>query len=345
MPVTSAVAEVSITMGACVGAVVGAGFASGREVVTFFSQYGAHSWWLILASAVASMAFCGLCMRAARRGCANGWYGLYEGESAFTRAMARLCGVLLITVVGGAMVSASGHIVTLLWPSDWAYPVGAVGTLLLAWGLGFGSLKPYSFISWALTAALMLAVLCALRLETLTGLPAVPVRAEAGFWTLARALLRAVCYAAMNITIAIGIVCGCAGRSGRSACRTSALFGLMLIALLFVCNHLYLLEPELEGEAFPIVRVLSGFGRAGFIASAALLYLAILTTLVALVRALRSAVESYRLKPVPTALATLAPPVLLSVVGFSEIVAGLYAPIGFLCMIFILLPLARSKKG
>lgn len=55
---------------ACVGAVIGAGFASGREVVTFFSRYGAHSWWLILLSALVMMLLCAISMREAGRLCA-----------------------------------------------------------------------------------------------------------------------------------------------------------------------------------------------------------------------------------------------------------------------------------
>ena len=34
-------------MAACLGAIVGAGFASGREVVAFFTRYGVHARWLI----------------------------------------------------------------------------------------------------------------------------------------------------------------------------------------------------------------------------------------------------------------------------------------------------------
>lgn len=328
---------------ACIGAVVGAGFASGREVVSFFSQFGAHSWWLILLSAVASMVFSSLCMRAARKPCQNGWYGLYAQERPVQRAASRLCGALLMTVVGGAMVSASGHMVSLLWASDWAYPVGALGTLLLAWRMGRGSLKSLSMVSWALTAALMLAVLFALRREPSHVSAVVSPQALSGFWTLAYAALRAVCYAAMNITIAISVVCGCAARDSRTACRASALFGLMLASLLFVSNYLYLAHPELSASAFPIVELLSAFGRAGFVGSALLMYLAILTTLVALVRALRQSVESFALGKAATVALTLAPPVALSFVGFADIVRELYAPVGLLCILLILLPLARRN--
>ena len=332
---------------ACIGAVVGAGFASGREVVAFFSSYGVHSWWLILLSAVASMTFCALCMRASRQCCANGWYRLYEAEKPLTRRLARMCGLLLSAVVAGAMASASGHIVQLLWSFERAYLVGAVGTLLLAWTLGFGTLKPLALISWTLTGALMLAVLLALRHPPAQADAIALQDAPLGFWQLVYAALRAVCYAAMNITIAMGVVCGCSPSDGRLTCRTSALFGLMLAALLLVSNHLYLSYATVSGDAFPIVRLLGGFGRAGFVGSALLLYFAILTTLVALVRALRNAVESYAMpKPLSVCL-TLAPPLALSAVGFSEIVGAWYAPIGLMCMLFILWPLARrgSSKG
>ena len=328
---------------AVIGAVIGAGFASGREVMTFFCAYGAHSWWLILLTAAACVAFCMLCMRATGERGACCWYALYDGERPITRGLARLCALLVITVVSGAMVAASGHIVSLLWASDWAYPVGALGTLILAWQLGYAkTLKLLSLISWALTALLLLAVLLALRLEPEQ--TAISAIAPVGLGTLALALLRALGYAAMNITIAISVVCGCAGRSRRDMCRTSVLFGLMLTGLLFVSNHLYLKHPALLGEAFPVVRLLSGFGRAGFIGSAVLLYLALLTTLVALIGALRGAVTSYRLSKLASTAVTLVLPLGLSRIGFSQIVADWYAPVGLLCALFVLLPLFRARK-
>lgn len=72
-------------MAACLGAIVGAGFASGREVVAFFTRYGVHARWLIPLSAMtlrccapcawtlrggAARIAGGTCMRACLRGCA-----------------------------------------------------------------------------------------------------------------------------------------------------------------------------------------------------------------------------------------------------------------------------------
>lgn len=42
---------------------------------------------------------------------------------------------------GGAMISASGWLAMLLWASEWAYPIGAVGTLLTAWMVGRRGLR------------------------------------------------------------------------------------------------------------------------------------------------------------------------------------------------------------
>lgn len=73
-------------MAACLGAIVGAGFASGREVVAFFTRYGVHARWLITLSAMTLALLCalwhgrcatgaariagGTCMKACLRGCA-----------------------------------------------------------------------------------------------------------------------------------------------------------------------------------------------------------------------------------------------------------------------------------
>lgn len=326
---------------ACVGAVIGAGFASGREVVTFFTRYSQHSWWLIIISAAASVGFCALIMRASSV-CGGGWHALHGDCNAVTKTAARVCVTVLVTVVSGAMLSASGHMVELLWASDWAYPVGIVGTLALSWRLGFGSLKPLSIMSWALTCALLLAMVLLMRArpESL----AVSTQASGTALGLARAALRAIAYAGMNITIAIGVVCGCSGGSRRGMCRTSVMFGFTLLSLLFVSNQLYILYPEMNAEPFPLVRLLSAFGRAGYIGGAALLYLALFTTLIALMRAMRDAVHAYVPHKTARALVTLALPLAMSFVGFAQIVENVYAPVGYMCILLVLAPLAHAKK-
>ncbi len=325
---------------ACVGAVIGAGFASGREVVSFFSRYGVHGWWLIGLSAVATTALCLLVMRRASQEGAGQWCALYGGCGAAARWGARACGVALMAVTGGAMVSAAGHLTALLWPSEWAYPLGAVGTLLLAWAVGQGSLRPLSFVSWALTAAFIAAVLTALSADGAQA-PAVLPRAP-GPGELGWAAVRAVCYAAMNATLAIGVLCRCAQEHGRTQCRTAVLFGLLLVMLLFLSHYLYLKHPEWMDEALPMVLVMRRFGRPGFVVSAALLYLAVFTTLCAVQCALTSAAAT-RLRPPAASVAAMGVTLAVSLLGFRGIVDGLYAPAGLACLVLVFGPLRRKS--
>ena len=116
----------------CAGAVIGAGFASGREVVAFFTRYGVHAWWLIMLSALTMTGLCVLCMHAA---CENGldWTNSVPGGR-----LAQICPLMLMQITAGAMVSAAGHMVALLWSHPQAYMLGALGTLLMAWRMGHG---------------------------------------------------------------------------------------------------------------------------------------------------------------------------------------------------------------
>lgn len=325
---------------ACVGAVIGAGFASGREIVTFFTRYGAHAWWLMALAAGMMAMLCALITESARRfGGGHGWCGLFPGRA----WVAQGCALVLMTVTGGAMVSAAGQMISLLWPSHWAYSVGVVGTLLAAWWLG--NLRVLGWISGALTA--MLTAMILLAMAGTASRPVVMLGSPRTAVALIGAAVRAAAYAAMNMTLAIGVVCQSA-RSRAQNRRLSAVFGGGMALLLCMSNLLYLRHPEQLDAAFPIVELLRGFGRRGFVISVVLLYLSILTTLAAVLYALRDAAQSHVESPALQAIAAMGPPLAVSCVGFSGIVETLYAPIGIVCLFAVFLPLAlrifRDRK-
>ena len=261
-------------LAACLGAIIGAGFASGREVVAFFTRYGSHARWLILLSAAVMALLCALCMDTARRRGTDRWWNLYDGMPPWVRTGARLCAAMMLAVTGGAMISASGWLAMLIWPGEWAYPVGAVGTLLTAWMVGRRGLGALGWISGLMTAALVGALL-AVRLDSGES-PAVLLSSESEplFW----AAVRSVAYAAMNLALAIGVVCRCAQGTGRRMALLCAGLGVALAALLWLSDGVYRQRPELLSEAFPIVRLLARFGRTGFLVSAGLMYLAVFTS-------------------------------------------------------------------
>ena len=118
---------------ALLGSVVGAGFASGREIVRFFAAHGAMGF-VAVAFSLAALAALFLCL--AERLSAAGQTGL-PGLCA-SRFGARVGGVctalffLLSAVTGGAMLAACAELSALVWPIRPAYAAGFFITLPLA---------------------------------------------------------------------------------------------------------------------------------------------------------------------------------------------------------------------
>ena len=325
-------------LAACLGAIIGAGFASGREVIVFFTRYGTHACWLIALSAGVLALLCALCMDVARRRGTGCWWNLYDGMPPWVRAAARLCTAMMLAVTGGALISASGWLAMLLWPGEWAYPTGAVGTLLMAWMVGRRGLGALGWISGLLTAALVAALLAA---GVDRSAPPAALLAT-GPVSLLQAAVRAVAYAAMNLALAIGVVCRCAQGTGRRMALLCAGLGMALAALLWLSDGVYRQRPELLSEAFPIVRLLARFGRTGFLVSEGLLFLAVFTSLAAVLCALDGAAQGHG--SCLRAALTLGPPLAVSLVGFEGIVDGLYAPAGLACLALVFAPLLWARR-
>ncbi len=321
---------------ACVGAVIGAGFASGREVMVFFARYGAASWALIVLAAGAMAALCALAMRAARRARAGSWCALYPGKAEGT--LAKVCRLGLFGATGARMLPAAGELGALLVPLRAAYPLGLAATALLAWALCRGGLKPLAGLSLILAVALLG---CCCAVLSSAGQPSARAEPPPGG---ARAVIGVIAYAGLNVAIGLGVVCECADGPPRQLCRTAALFGLMMTGLLFVSNALYLRHPELEAAPLPMVRLLGALGRAGYGIGAATLYLAVFTTLLAILRALRALTEPLPLPAAVRSALPMAPPLLFSLVGFERIVEGWYAPVGLCCLAALFAPLIRRRN-
>ncbi|NCB06497.1 MAG: hypothetical protein EOM69_13370, partial [Clostridia bacterium] len=115
---------------ACIGAVVGAGFASGRELMTFFSRYGNWSWALIALSACTMAALCGLWMRLSGGEQGGSWCAIYRGG--WMGGIGKTAQLLLLSVTGGAMLSAGGELIALVLPLQGAQWLGLALTLTLA---------------------------------------------------------------------------------------------------------------------------------------------------------------------------------------------------------------------
>lgn len=327
---------------ACTGAVIGAGFASGREIAVFFSKYGVHGWWLTALACVAMGVLCDICLLRCGQMNRRCWIDLFEEEERWKSRMAQLCTILLMIVTAGAMIAASGQLAALVWACGWADPLGAAATLTAAYLLGYGSMKPMSWLSAMLTVLFVLVICAAIRLPSEQS---TVLASESSAGEMAIAALRAVAYASMNLALAIGIVCRCSSDDDRQNHRTALCFGLIMFTLMCLSHGLYSRHPEWIREGFPILRATAAFGRSGFLTSALLVYLSVFTSLTAVMYALRCAVEQRFGEGIVQTAVVIGLPVVVSCAGFTEIVDKLYAPCGMLCLLLVFAPLLKRRSA
>lgn len=325
---------------AVVGAVIGAGFASGREVMRFFTQYGS---WAYAGVAVAALGM-GILV----------WQLLRLSAEAGTDSFSVLCEKLLgkwggrastvlyglmLAMSGAAMLSGAGELSAIVVPVRWAYPLGFGAMLLCALLIaqrGLGGL------AWSSAVMIPLCVVfdgLLLQLPVPQGIALSPPRA---YWEV---IPLAVGYAALNISLAAGLLCeagpGLRAKERRGAAVISmfCLGGLLLLANAVLMPH----AVSLRTHALPMVALASGLGTTGFYLSAVTLAMAMLTTMATTMRGL------YLILPPSWSVGrrwggSVAICALLGMVGFTQLVGTAYPALGWCAALLIVALCWRGKR-
>ena len=188
------------------GAMMGAGFASGREIMQFFSRWGDLSWGLILLVAVA---MAGLCCRVMKRG-RRGMTGLLPGGRGWGAAIP----ALLMTATAGSMTAASGELAALMVPIHHARTLGMAGSLAVSLWM---ARRPLNVMAWL--SRLMLPGMIGVFILCM----ALPGGEEAAvplsFLDCAGAVISVLGYAGMNVMLAAGVLCQAGGQRQSPAQR------------------------------------------------------------------------------------------------------------------------------
>lgn len=292
------------------GAVVGAGFASGREVASFFARYGAWGY----AGAVAAVGSIALLTDTPLPAA---WRGRWPEK------LWRSLFALLLVATGGAMLAAAGEVSALLLPLRPAYALGMALTLLLAWWLSTHTAAGLAWVSRMLLAALLLMTVCGLTLPPLRA--NVIARQEP-----AAALLHGLCYGGFNAAIAapVLLIQPQKGRKGALLVACGMLLALLLLGVATLLRH-----PALIGEGLPFIRMMSHLGRTGYWLGGICLYLAVLSTLIACLRGLGGRLW---------ALAGIGA---VALAGFHGVVETVYPALGGACMALLLAAKLRNCAG
>ena len=296
----------------CIGAaMVGAGFASGREIMQFFSRYGAFSWVLVvLATGVTAWML--------RRMLA------LDGDHSRLRK-GLLC--LFSLAVGGGMTAAAGELWALTVPLRCARTMGSIVTLILCLWLAGGSPRGMAWLGRILLPFLLAVLILCLRVPG-----ASRHQSAMTVWVCIRAIIGAVGYCGLNGMTAAGVLSGSWSRKEQKG--ISLTVGLLTALLLGLGNAALLPHAgTLSGAALPTVSLLRTYGKPGYYLSAAVLYLAASTTLIAVLRELMTLSAPYicRYRKPLVGLAVLA----VSLLGFEDIVGTAYPALGWAYLILL----------
>lgn len=304
------------------GAVIGAGFASGQELAAFFARFGGWSW-----LGVAAAALCvGLLLARVLR----------LGTETFHRRSWQATFLVLALAAGGAMIAAAGELAALCLPIHGARWLGMA--LMLAAGMAGARRQSQmlAIISRVLTMALLGMLLMCL---TLPGQRAARVEPAASApETAFSALLHGICYGGFNLALAAPMAAEeAAGMSGQARRQAALRLGLVLGVMVSLGNLLLLRHPLQLHAALPLVQLTAAFGKAGFYGCCAVMLLAVLTTLIAALRDL-AALLPPRWQPLGAPAAAA-----MALFGFSGIVSRVYPLLGGLCAAMLLLPAGAMK--
>lgn len=285
------------------GAVVGAGMASGREIAAFFAQYGSGG---LIGAATAATAMGFL----ANARMPDRWKAGWQAKTW------RVLSMLLLIVTGGAMLAGAGEVAALVLPMRGAYLAGVAATLIIALLLAGRTGGGLAWVSRLL--------LCVFLVMLLVGWLTPPMHAAAlGCDSFHDAILKGILYGGFNAALMTPILAlSTADAGGR---RRSTAAACALLCLLIILAHLTIhRHPALMSEALPFVRMMAQWGRLGMLLAASSLYLAILSTLTACLRGLRC-----RSVCVAAVLA-------VSAAGFSDVVGAAYPVLGGACALMLL---------
>ncbi|GHU75560.1 hypothetical protein AGMMS49992_19820 [Clostridia bacterium] len=318
---------------AILATVIGAGFASGREVMVFFSRFGRFSWVGVIITALTFGALISSIMRLCTRTRAVNYAGLCStilGPVA-GRACAALYALLML-FTAGAMASGVGEIAQITMTIPHAYEIGLVvaviaaaiwarrGVSALATGAGF--LLPVSGLLYIIIAWRGPRYSYPLAAQpAVSWLPAIPL---------------AIGYACLNVTLCCGLLSEIASRSTIQFQRKTTLWFMPLLGGLLAAANATLLPhaTRLGNAALPMLMLARGSVPAALLATAALL-LAMMTTLTALIRSLAQfiapdpPVGRVRMPPIVGFITAAALAAGCGLIGFSHLIGVAYPLMGW----------------
>lgn len=299
------------------GAVIGAGFASGREVASFFARFGMWSWpGIAAAGLLTAWLALGVMHHPGETGMPLHWRGRWLAH--FWRGMF----TALLMATGGAMLAAGGEVAALLLPFHGARAVGMAVMLGSAWYMTRQEVPLLANLSRGLILCLLMVMVLGLFLPMEDSVSLQRARGVEG-------VAFGLCYGGFNTALAAPVIAAAGSElKEKERRRCVLLFTLVLVVLLCCGNAVLLRHASLREKQLPFIMLLRPLGYGGYVLGGISMGLAALTTLAACLRGLRVIMKEH------VALA-VAGVLLLSAGGLEGIVGAVYPALGAGCFLMM----------
>ncbi len=319
-------------MGLYVGGVIGAGFASGQELVVFFVRYGAGGLVGILLSVALLIFGTALILEFCHDNALTSYHGLFS-LAGFKRAAILEGAYSFILAVGSAVMFAGS---AALAPNEGLAEVYRLATgVLLLFVLISGRKGVLAVGRWL--APFITAFLLLLALGRIGRRPELALQNGQGPWQGVEA---ALLYASYNLGFSVAVLTGTAGLLKKKSQRlTLAVLANLLLGgvILLLFWALHTLPPGQLGEPVPLLAIAALGGPAIAVCYRFVLWASMFTTALANAFALTGRLaESGKLSWARGALVVVVLSVVGSYLGFASLIRVAYPLLGLAVLWFLI---------
>ncbi len=328
---------------AYVGTVVGAGFATGQEIMQFFTIYGEKSFYAVLLTTVLFIVL-GIRIMEIGKYCGSSSYGDIT-EGFFGKKIGKIVNLFMVValiVTTAAMLAGAGALFEEQFSIPLLLGVLVTGTLtVLTIIVGIKGLMSVNVI----IVPTMILFNCILMLFTLRYHNHDPVVIQYQPVTIYHLVNTSLKYVSFNTILSIGVLgaLGSVIREKKPIILGGALGGLILGILIASSNYCMLVHsPEIFEFEIPVVYMVLAMGSGFHLFYSLVVWGEIFSTLIASVFSLVEFFQSILKSRVILSAGIVVVSYMISRLGFSRIVGSLYPIIGFIGLIFIILILSPS---
>lgn len=324
---------------AYIGTVIGAGFASGQEILQFFTRYGYPSFWAVLCSTLLFVIVGHRILAVGNRLGVRSFRGLTAAIFGPLSPAVDIYLGMAFLLLCGAMFAGAGA----LFYEQWGLPyqVGAILTAGAAMGVTIYGVRGILTVNSLLVPLIIVFNLVILVFVwRLNYNPVVSAGVKAGdIFPLIRT---GITYASFNLILSIGVLAPMGGvlRDRKSLYTGSILGGCLLGGMLAAGNYSLLhFIPEVFHQEIPILHIVRRMGGAAVSLYALVIWFGVLTTAIANMFSVTSLMEEvFRLKKnAAVIIGTTLVGLLLCTLGFSNIVSWFYPVLGMIGFVLIVI--------